>query len=877
MRSKIVTSCLVSLLFLVFISANIFAQDFVRHATIPPVPVPEPGLNVGGLGNMVTDVDFDNDGRIDVYVVNDNWNDVPSELVPRLYKYEYNGAAWEIVWACSLTTLYGQNTWPALTTGDLDNDGKMEIIWGPTNFLDATNNPNPNRIFVFEQTTVGSEDFGIQDGNNYLPNSQWTITDQAMTEIRPIRFLVEDVDADGINEVLFADRNGGGGWYFGVISVDDIPDAGGGSETWTVEANGLTVGLSGIPAQYDLAFQDSTLYLFNDALTRVKWNGATWDLLTTQQNNSLAELGSWKSAQAYDFDTNAKKEIIVGSWNNTANATNSHGVWICQSWDPTGATDTRLDTLYCTKIADLSAHMPAGSYGVYGGTIGDIDLNGHMDYVFGSRDLSPNAKIFRLEYWGEPNHVGEAANWRLSVIDSNYTVSSGRWDVFDFANIDDDPNLEVFYTTGTPAGTTQPIVILDNTLEIPIGPWQKVEAPYVFLEDFKTGLPGSPHGIACDKYGRVWMGEYGSAGALRIYNADGTEAAFSPITSVTIPNPPNADTTLALAYCTGLGLDIDGNILYVRSVGSKLIKIDVETGQGLDWVELGGSPLAPAIDDQGFIYVGYVVGVDPIQVIDPATFEITQLIELEDEPDYARGMAVSLDGLTLLPGDLDGGVHDIPIYTSTDWVTYTKTDSLNTDNQGNPIFTIQTVTVDTKPEEGTIWYSMDNSYGTGGDDQLNNAMGIFNFDTYEYSVLYMPPPATSTSKTGPRGCAFSPSGDTVYVSNYNGQGIYRYIHESLVGVAKDGAQTPMQFKLAQNYPNPFNPVTTIEFTIGKAGKTNLVVYNMLGQKVVTLINQNLPRGTFKVTFDGSNYASGAYVYVLKSDGKILNKKMMLVK
>ena len=87
----------------------------------------------------------------------------------------------------------------------------------------------------------------------------------------------------------------------------------------------------------------------------------------------------------------------------------------------------------------------------------------------------------------------------------------------------------------------------------------------------------------------------------------------------------------------------------------------------------------------------------------------------------------------------------------------------------------------------------------------------------------------------------------------------------------------LRFELSQNYPNPFNPSTEIKFTLTKGGFTTLKVYNMLGQEVATLVNENLGVGAFKATFDASNLTSGTYLYRLTANGQSISKKMMLLK
>ncbi len=99
----------------------------------------------------------------------------------------------------------------------------------------------------------------------------------------------------------------------------------------------------------------------------------------------------------------------------------------------------------------------------------------------------------------------------------------------------------------------------------------------------------------------------------------------------------------------------------------------------------------------------------------------------------------------------------------------------------------------------------------------------------------------------------------------------------LVGVETIGNEVPSSFTLNQNYPNPFNPTTTIKFSIPEAGTYKLAVYNILGQVVGQLINQELQAGNYQRIFDASNLSSGLYFYKLSGKNVNLTKKMMLLK
>jgi hypothetical protein len=90
-------------------------------------------------------------------------------------------------------------------------------------------------------------------------------------------------------------------------------------------------------------------------------------------------------------------------------------------------------------------------------------------------------------------------------------------------------------------------------------------------------------------------------------------------------------------------------------------------------------------------------------------------------------------------------------------------------------------------------------------------------------------------------------------------------------------ERPVNFSLEQNYPNPFNPSTQINYSIAVRGNVNLIVYDLLGRKVQTLVNEVKEPGSYKVNFDASNLPSGIYAYRIQSGNFIQTKKMMLLK
>lgn len=99
---------------------------------------------------------------------------------------------------------------------------------------------------------------------------------------------------------------------------------------------------------------------------------------------------------------------------------------------------------------------------------------------------------------------------------------------------------------------------------------------------------------------------------------------------------------------------------------------------------------------------------------------------------------------------------------------------------------------------------------------------------------------------------------------------------STTGIEKED-ETPNSFLLIQNYPNPFNPSTTISFSLPKDQNVSLIVYNVLGNQIQTLINKYLPLGNYSLKFDAANLPSGIYFYRIQSEQFSQVKKMILTK
>jgi hypothetical protein len=103
------------------------------------------------------------------------------------------------------------------------------------------------------------------------------------------------------------------------------------------------------------------------------------------------------------------------------------------------------------------------------------------------------------------------------------------------------------------------------------------------------------------------------------------------------------------------------------------------------------------------------------------------------------------------------------------------------------------------------------------------------------------------------------------------------VSSPLTAVQGKESRVPAEYALSQNYPNPFNPGTKISFSIKEAGFVKLNVYNLIGQHIGTLVNEQLNIGTYERTFDASELPSGIYIYKLEAGNRVFAKKMILMK
>ncbi|NQV38792.1 MAG: T9SS type A sorting domain-containing protein [Candidatus Marinimicrobia bacterium] len=106
---------------------------------------------------------------------------------------------------------------------------------------------------------------------------------------------------------------------------------------------------------------------------------------------------------------------------------------------------------------------------------------------------------------------------------------------------------------------------------------------------------------------------------------------------------------------------------------------------------------------------------------------------------------------------------------------------------------------------------------------------------------------------------------------------YLFEEEFTVGIQEDVTTLPTNFFLQQNFPNPFNPITTIEYEIPKRSDVQIIIYDILGRKVTTLISETQEVGYKSIEWNASRAASGMYFYQIRAGKFVQTRKMVLLK
>lgn len=287
---------------------------------------------------------------------------------------------------------------------------------------------------------------------------------------------------------------------------------------------------------------------------------------------------------------------------------------------------------------------------------------------------------------------------------------------------------------------------------------------------------------------------------------------------------------------TGVTTDKNGKV-YVVDAANNYVQVFTEEGRFLErWGKSGSldgelsSPRSIVLDDEGYIYISDGYGSEPVKA---------RIQKFTNKGIFVKNWYLPDSPRSIMPG-MFGMVFD-------------KFGFL--------------YVADTHNQNGV---DLIRQYSKEG--QLINSFGRFSYD----------------------GCTGDPSGITIshdnllYVTeiNYSINKVSAftlpYANAGLVDIKKED-KVPIEYSLSQNYPNPFNPETTINYTLPEESRVSISIYNLLGQKIVDLVNETKSMGTYNVKWNAGSLASGVYFYRIVAlpikGSKTFNKtsKMVLIK
>ncbi len=178
--------------------------------------------------------------------------------------------------------------------------------------------------------------------------------------------------------------------------------------------------------------------------------------------------------------------------------------------------------------------------------------------------------------------------------------------------------------------------------------------------------------------------------------------------------------------------------------------------------------------------------------------------------------------------------------------------------------------------------------GNGNNDGFNNVPGfpvdtqwifpaVTQFDWTQYSLDVTVPDDPEAKALAVRLHIYARFTGTIYFDDLT--------VEKLNVTSVDGtvdSSIPVTYELGANYPNPFNPSTNITFAMPEDGNVKITIFNMLGQKIKTLLNENRVAGQYEVTWNGTDQSgdivgSGMYFYQMRTQNVVLTRKMILLK
>lgn len=390
------------------------------------------------------------------------------------------------------------------------------------------------------------------------------------------------------------------------------------------------------------------------------------------------------------------------------------------------------------------------------------------------------------------------------------------------------------------------------------------------------------HGVAVDPDGKIWYTSYypaetvmvdtgtgtaddaQSVRAIYVFNPDGSEVAYSPITTITVAG--EIDTMWNSSR--GLRKDNIGNIVYASYW--ELYMLNYLNGEGMKTMLPADSAslTAPAFTSDGEMIVGYVAPSVGVDIYADDWSHLDKAIPADLASSYSRTIEVAKDGSAIYRAAYSSG-YGFVRWNSSDGSIYGDfTGSSDTLAVG-----LQNESTAWQPGTGYLWGGSKGSLGWTG-------AAHYAFDPASDFALVdsIVIPDRTAAGALPRGIDFSPDGNTAYIVFYDfGEiPVYKFI-KGATGTWEHTGTFISGYALNANYPNPFNPSTKLDVVMKDGGVADLRIYDMRGAEVAVLNSNYLSAGEHTFTFNAADFAAGVYIAKFTANGAMYTQTMTLVK
>ena len=334
--------------------------------------------------------------------------------------------------------------------------------------------------------------------------------------------------------------------------------------------------------------------------------------------------------------------------------------------------------------------------------------------------------------------------------------------------------------------------------------------------------------------------------------------------------------------------------------GNAILKVDPDNGQEVARMSLPGQLATPTnlmVDADGYIWASSITtDLYRYEVVDDTTLVQRQSFRMYD-PRF-EGERVRQYGISWFRDDPDG--HEVyiisnkpPVSDPDDVLPNMSLYKMNPRN-GDVMFLTNLPAFDNACSGRSglhitpKWNNLVWAMAVVADNPNNDIIGVIELAPNSSWIDYSPRSDTLLSGDSQRiRLSITTAGvDTgrygvVIQFSHNARGGITNIPVDLTVTTVDahfvGLTHPLEYTLGQNYPNPFNPTTEITYSLTDAGYTEVTVFDLLGHEVLTLVDEHLSAGRYRVSFDGSRLPSGIYIYRLRSKNFTAVRKMALVK